>query len=61
MNGYGKPGYTRAEFEAELDAELDGISTLDREYQTHGTITTALSERRCPHCRSTDSFTYGEY
>jgi len=33
MNGYGKPGYTREEFQREMDAELDAAHTLDREYQ----------------------------
>jgi hypothetical protein len=33
MDGYGKPGYTREEFEREMDAELDAVSSLDRAYQ----------------------------
>ena len=36
MDGYGKPGYTREEFEREMDAELDTVSSLDREYQPGG-------------------------
>jgi hypothetical protein len=36
MNGYGKPGYTREEFEREMNAELDAVSSLDREYQPGG-------------------------
>lgn len=36
MDGYGKPGYTREEFEREMDAELDAVSSLDREYQPGG-------------------------
>lgn len=34
MDGYGKPGYTREEFEREMDAELDAVSSLDRGYQS---------------------------
>ncbi|MFI8792585.1 hypothetical protein [Streptomyces sp. NPDC055105] len=33
MDGYGKPGYNREEFEREMDAELDAVSSLDRAYQ----------------------------
>ncbi|WP_086559412.1 hypothetical protein [Streptomyces africanus] len=36
MDGYGKPGYTREEFEREMDAELDAVSSLDRECQPGG-------------------------
>lgn len=36
MDGYGKPGYTREEFEREMDAELDAVSSLDREYLPGG-------------------------
>lgn len=36
MDGYGRPGYTREEFEREMDAELDAVSSLDREYQPGG-------------------------
>ncbi|MGW2384389.1 hypothetical protein [Streptomyces sp. NPDC001658] len=36
MDGYGKPGYSREEFEREMDAELDAVSSLDREYQPSG-------------------------
>ncbi|WP_032761545.1 hypothetical protein, partial [Streptomyces alboviridis] len=36
MDGYGKPGYTREEFEQEMNAELDEVSALDREYQPGG-------------------------
>jgi hypothetical protein len=33
MDGYGKPGYTREEFQREMDDELNAVSSLDREYQ----------------------------
>ena len=36
MNGYGKPGYTREEFEREMNDDLDAVSSLDREYQPGG-------------------------
>jgi hypothetical protein len=36
MDGYGKPGYTREEFQREMDAELDAVSSLDRAYQPDG-------------------------
>jgi hypothetical protein len=44
MDGYGKPGYTREEFEREMDAELDAVSSLDREYQPDGTAWSAVGE-----------------
>ncbi|MET8270742.1 hypothetical protein [Streptomyces sp. NPDC005096] len=36
MDGYGKPGYAREEFEREMNDELDAVSALDRDYQLGG-------------------------
>lgn len=45
MDGYGKPGYTREEFEQEMDAELDAVSSLDREYQPGGVSAVCATEQ----------------
>ena len=45
MDGYGKPGYSREEFEREMDAELDAVNSLDREYQPSGIHNTEDPQR----------------
>ncbi len=37
MNGYGFPGWTREEYETWMNAELDAVSSLDREHRPGGT------------------------
>jgi hypothetical protein len=46
MDGYGKPGYTREEYEREMDVELDAVSSLDREYQPGGIYSAEIADEK---------------